>query len=82
MVSGNISCVLTACEADFEEHLLNEHDIDKNKNIYRWVNIAKKPVLDEDNEIQIGGNVMKCLWPVPAVKTPRQLWTKILSPVC
>ena len=74
MVAGNISCVLTDCEAGFDveanfvEHLRNKHDIDKN--IYRWVNIAKKragvdkkPVLeitlddDDDDEVQIADNV-------------------------
>ena len=57
MVSGYIYCVLTDCEAGFDvetnfvEHLRHEHDIDKN--IHRWVNIAKrragvdkKPVLE------------------------------------
>ena len=65
MISGKISCVLTDCkagfdiEANFVKHLRNEHDIDKN--IHRWVNIAKKkagvfsePVLeitlDDDDE--------------------------------
>ena len=66
MGSGYFYCVLTDCEAGFDveanfvQHLRTEHDIDKN--IHRWVNIAKrragidkKPVLeitldDDDDE--------------------------------
>ena len=66
MISGKISCVLTDCkagfdvEANFVEHLRNEHDIDKN--IHCWVKFAKRkagvyrePVLEitlDDDDVE------------------------------